>query len=338
MAELDFGTGNLDYSALPFKVPRYRRDNFDEPDDLVDVLSGNYQTFDGGDDGVDTEGGDRAGSGGGGKDRAGTPPPVPDEGGPKTPEPPPPPPPPGPGSPPPPTNGVPPSPYTPSASSGNLEDLLNQLLTSNRTRSADRQAMWGRLTGLMDEYGRPVTADDPNIRSSVSSYQGQTDRALKNYREFAAERAHAGGMGSGAFDSQIGNSILTGGRAVGDFQNQLIRDETQSRRNALSDMIGKSAAYLSDEDRMGLEERMKAIDASLGKMGIDLNAELGRGRLALDKLLGEGQLGLGYAGVGASNKATDLANQHFYDDLDYKRSKDAQSHDDLLLQLLLGGG
>lgn len=337
MAQLD-DRGNLDYSALPFKLPKYRKDNFEDSDELMAALEGGYDTYADNVDrsGVGTEDDNRAGEPPPQtQDRAGTPPP-------KTvppPLPPPPPPPPGTGGPPP-TNSVPPSPYTgpPASGGGELESLLSSLLSSNRARSDARNQMWGRINPLLDEYSRPVTGQDPNIQRQVSSYQGQTDRAIRNYREFAAERAHAQGIPTGAFESQIGNAINTGGRAVGDLETSLIQDETKNRRASLSDILSQSMGFLSNEENMGLQERMKAIDASLGKMGIDLNAELGRGRLALDKLLGEGQLGVGYAGVGAQNNATNLTNQRFYDEFAYRRSKDAQDRDDRLAELLLGGG
>lgn len=217
------------------------------------------------------------------------------------------------------TSALPSSPYS------GLNDLLNRLMAQSSHRDdSQRQAVMARYNSLMDQYSKPVDKNDPSIKGAVDAFQGQSDRAVRMYREQAAERAHAEGVGSGAFDAQIGNATMQGGLAVGNLESKMMTEELTQRRQNLSDMLNQSSQFINAGDQMRLTEEMHAIDAALQSIQIKNQHEVGM------------------AGVGATNRGLDLGNQHFYDDLAYRQANDAANRDDSdlarLLQQLFGGG
>lgn len=263
---------------------------------------------------------------------------------------------------------------------GALSSLLMGLL-SGKSSDPNRDAMYSKLNGLIDKYGQPVDPNDPSISGVVDSYEGDVGRSTNRFKEFAAERAHAEGVPSGAFDSQVGNAIMSGGRAVGDLRSQMMRDEMLSRREALMQTMQQSQGMMNADQAANLQSRISAIDGMLKSRGMDIDQSLGESRLSLDKslgegrlsldkmlgmskidldrmlgtgrldldrtlgmgdldlrkLLGEGQIGVGMAGVGAQNHATDTHDKEFYDDLGFRMASEGNNLDEILGKLLLGG-
>lgn len=154
-----------------------------------------------------------------------------------------------------------------------LDDYLAQLMKDNAERKsnadAQRKGLQDRIHGLEDKYAAPVTADDSIIAPQVDAYRGETDRTLASYREKMAERAHAEGLGSGAFDAAIGESTLAGGRAVGGFQAGLMGKELTDRRGAYSDVLRQDASLLGEQDTNDLQQKIAAIDAELRNKGLN---------------------------------------------------------------------
>lgn len=211
---------------------------------------------------------------------------------------------------------APPSPY-------NLNDILMKLLgrAGNQGPNMDwRNSIWATLQGKIGEYSKPVDPNDPAIKNSTNAFRGQVDRSVNNFRETAAQRAYAEGVGSGSFDASLGNAESAGGRAVGGLESDLMRDELSQKRAGLSDILGKSMGFISATEAQDLNDRIASIDEALKSTELANNLSLGQGGLALQ---GRGQ---------------DLANQHFYDDLAQRRAESAAALDKLLQQLLLGGG
>lgn len=233
--------------------------------------------------------------------------------------------------------GAPPSPYSggggsagPSGAGSQLSQLLRGMIgrvSGGNPYGAFKDTYAQSLRDLIARYSAPVDPNSSSIRRRVSAREGKNARALQDWRALAAERAHAEGVPTGAFDSALGNATLASGRDVGDYESNLIADEEAQNRAALAQIMGQAGGFIGGENQYGLGEQGQTLDALLKQMGIDLDREKFQGSQAL-----------GYAGIGAQNRATDLANQHFYDDLTYRMGKDQSGIDDLIMQLLLGGG
>lgn len=189
-----------------------------------------------------------------------------------------------------------------------LRALLTQLLMGrpDNGSTAIRNANQARLSAMMDDYGRPVTADDPLIHNASDAYQGDIQRSIASFREQAAERAHAQGVGTGAFDAQIGNAVQAGGRAAGKFTTDLIGQETNTRRSLLAQALGQSSSLADSADNADLRNRSLDLSSILGQEGVD-------------------------------NQEQSISNDdnHFYDNLASTQASHANDLDTILQELLL---
>jgi hypothetical protein len=212
-----------------------------------------------------------------------------------------------------------------------LSDYLMQLMTAGRGNSTDpaRAAMLSRLNALMDQYSQPVTADDPVIKAGTQAYTGQVNRSVSGFKKQAAERAYAEGVPTGAFDAQIGNATMAGGRAIGDNEAKLMHDELLSRRQSLMAALQSSSGLLSAQDTADIQNKIANIDAVIKSRGLDIESSLGGQSLDLQKLLGTTSL---------ANQATSIGNQNnqFYDQLGVSTANQGSTLDQILAQLLVG--
>lgn len=222
-------------------------------------------------------------------------------------------------------------------SGSKLSDFLMQLLSKGGGNNTDpaRSALMGRLNSLMDQYSQPVTADDPTIKASTDAYTGQVGRSVNRFKKTAAERAYAEGVPSGAFDSQIGNAEMSGGRAVGDMQTQLMRDEMLSRRTSLMNTLQSAGSLLSAQDQADIQNKIANMDAVLKSAGIDVSnrgldiqSQLGNKGLDIQELLGK-------LTAGNQSKSIDNQNGQFYDKLGADEADTGSSLDSILSSLLL---
>lgn len=186
--------------------------------------------------------------------------------------------------------------------------LMNWLTGQSTQQSGARSSLLQRLLSQADELSKPVTADDPNIRAASDAYHGTLARSVNDYRTRAAERAHAEGVGSGAFDAQIGNAEMGAGRSEANFTTGLMNTELQSRRTQLSSMLAQAGSLLSAQDAADIQSKIAAIDGILGKqnantsaVGVDNAFSLGTSGQDLTKLLGLGSLDLQKLGIGNQN-------------------------------------
>lgn len=190
-----------------------------------------------------------------------------------------------------------------------LSSFLMSWLTGQSTQSTNtRSALISKLLGQADTLSQPVTANDPNIKAASDAYHGTTARAVNDYRTRAAERAHAEGVGTGAFDAQIGNAEMGAGRGEAGFTTNLMNTTLQSNRAQLVALLGQAGSLLSAQDAADIQSKIAAIDGILGSknantsaVGVDNAFSLGTSGQDLTKLLGLGSLDLQKLGIGNQN-------------------------------------
>lgn len=190
-----------------------------------------------------------------------------------------------------------------------LSSFLMNWLTGQSTQQTGAQtALLQRLLSQADELSKPVTADDPNIKAASDAYHGTVARSVSDYRTRAAERAHAEGVGTGAFDAQIGNAEMGAGRAEANFTTGMMHDTLMSNRTQLANMLEQARSLLSAQDAADIQSRIAAIDGILGSknantsaVGVDNAFSLGTSGQDLTKLLGLGSLDLQKLGIGNQN-------------------------------------
>lgn len=220
-----------------------------------------------------------------------------------------------------------------------LEGLLKQLLASNSKKNDDDKAYRDRIRsqvlGIMDRNPGVVDPNDPNIESQMRAYHGETDRALRQQSAHLAEQRAYGGTTSGSAEAATKQGYQRVGQGAGALKANLQGKELSAQRQQLMSALGIGAGVLSEGESNSLQERMGGIDALLKMYGAEDRNALDWSKLGLDRELGLGQLGVAGAGVGAQNRATDLHNQQFYDDLTYTMGKDS-SLENILANYLLG--
>lgn len=244
------------------------------------------------------------------------------------------------------------SPTSQSELSAFLQKWMESLVNAQSETARQRQGILDRLNALADQYSKPVSADDPNISASTQAYTGNVNRAVNDFQRRAAERAYAEGTTSGAFDSQIQNAVMQGGRSIGDFETGLMRDEMLSRRQSLMDVLNQSGSLLSAQDAADIQQKIAAVDAALKGRGIDVSETQGKDSLNLQKLLGLGSLDLqrvlglgsldlqrllGTGNLANQNLSITNQNKQFYDRLGLDTANSTSSLDQILAALLLRG-
>lgn len=215
-----------------------------------------------------------------------------------------------------------------------LSSFLMQLMTAGRGNNTDpaRSALLSRMNGLLDQYSQPVSADDPTIKASTQAYTGQVGRSVNRFKKQAAERAYAEGVPTGAFDSQIGNAELSGGRSIGDFETGMMRDEMMARRDKLMQTLQGAGQLLSAQDSADIQNKIANIDAVMKSRGLDLTdkgLDINSRGLDIQELLGK-------MGLGNQSKSIDNQNSQFYDKLGADEANQGSILDQILQTLLVG--
>lgn len=221
-----------------------------------------------------------------------------------------------------------------------LEEMLQKLMAGNQAqRDADnayRQNIRNTVMGIINKNTGTVDENTPYIQDTMRSYKGETDRALRMQRAQGAEQAAGGGRTSGSLDAATKQGYQRVGQGAGALKAQLLGKELQSQRDQLMQALNIGSGVLSSGENTSLQERMGGIDALLKSYGAQQQGALDWSKLGLDRELGMGQIGVGMAGVGATNRSTDLRNQQFYDELSYNMGKDTNSLESILARYLLG--
>jgi hypothetical protein len=120
--------------------------------------------------------------------------------------------------------------------------------------------LFSRGNALLDKYSQPVTADDPLISNVVNAFHGSSARQEATQREMLAERAHAEGVPTGAFDAAVSNADTQRGLAESSLLANLMNNENVSRRNALNSLFGGETGLLGTG--LGSTNANRSLDLS----------------------------------------------------------------------------
>lgn len=175
-----------------------------------------------------------------------------------------------------------------------LQKLFGDLQSKTDANAPLRSKVMDQFSSLLDKYSKPVDENDPIIRANADAYHGIQARKLSDYGEMAANRAHSEGVGTGAFDSALGNATSSAGRDEAAYTGGLMSHELDNRRGALSNVINQGKDYLTTEDQQALADKLGTLTAGLGFNGQDnqdtqfydqLAAGLGGQQNSLDSLI-----------------------------------------------------
>lgn len=217
--------------------------------------------------------------------------------------------------------------------------LIGQLLSgqSSSNNNPLRASLSSSIQGLLSKYSADPTANDPSLAPQIDAYGSQVDRSMQQFREQAAERAHAEGVPSGAFDSQIGGALTSAGGAKASYAADTVGKELQNRRQALQSVLTSGAGLLGEQDTNDANTRIASIDATLKAMGLDVTAQGNANTFALGKTGLDNQLTLGQGQLSLGNKNSDQQNSQFYDNLTNTMGTNNSLINEILLSLKLGG-
>jgi hypothetical protein len=149
------------------------------------------------------------------------------------------------------------------------------------------------IMGRINEYQKPVDANDPNIKNQVDAFRREQQRAGDAQRAALAERAAAtgslmGGASSGSFDTDM-QGIQEGiGENVSGYQAGLMGEEYQQRRGELGQMLQMALASGDAESARALQLQMAQMDDAVRRLqisesGRQFNADLGYRNRALSQ-------------------------------------------------------
>lgn len=209
---------------------------------------------------------------------------------------------------PPPTTAAPEpqSPYSGGGGSGQLDDLISQLMNqfsqSNSWLAEDRaqRKQWadylkGQLTSQMQKASEPVDpSTDPLMKRQLQAADFNNQRTLQQSRETMAARSAAeGGPTTGAQDAAVQSGTENLGIALNDRMLKMWADEVDKRRQILQDSITQGVGILGPEQAAETQQQI----AQLSTLSTSLRAK--------------------------------MQNQQFYDEMGY-----TASHDNAILNYL----
>jgi hypothetical protein len=157
---------------------------------------------------------------------------------------------------------------TPGAGTGgaDLQGLLAQMLAGQDT---NRQGQFfDQLQGYIDQYGRPVTPDDPIIKAQTDAFRAQQTRGAEQGQAKLAEANAYKGTPTGTRDAGTQAGYEAAALNTGNFQaNQMFQEQTQ-RRSALQNILSLYGGQLTAEQTRQLQSEIAAIDATLRNQGL----------------------------------------------------------------------
>lgn len=121
------------------------------------------------------------------------------------------------------------------------------------------------------QQGLNVSGKDPIIASQVNSYGAQQQRGVRDY--LAAEAEKQGPMGNLGSERRLANEHAA--QATGGLQASLMQNELNAKRTEIQNALSQAGAQLSDQQRMGLQDKLAMIDAGLRQQGINLQDKFG---------------------------------------------------------------
>ena len=129
------------------------------------------------------------------------------------------------------------------------------------------------LLKQMEGLSRPVDENDPAIRGELSSQDNAAERARRDRRAAAAERAAFqgllnGGASSGAFDAEVASGFEDKATRMSDVRSQLFGRELSARRTQLAGMLQMAMQSGDAESARAIQMQIAQMDAELKRMGL----------------------------------------------------------------------
>jgi hypothetical protein len=220
---------------------------------------------------------------------------------------------------------------TPPASSvpvpSNLQNTVGNLF-QEAPASPIQGAFQDSLLSVLQQTQQPVSLTDPNLQSLSDLNRLGAQRATERARAAMAERAAASGTsGSGGFDRGVERLLNQEGRAVTEFDTNLIRGEQLRRQQQLMQALQLAQATGNQEAARRLQTQLALLSEATSESqfgrelgfregALEQQGQLGRGDLALRLLLGLMGNQYNYDALGSSNafRMADL-NQNYLQSL-----------------------
>jgi hypothetical protein len=110
-----------------------------------------------------------------------------------------------------------------------------------------------------------VNAQDPIIANQVGAFSAQQQRSGRNYMNQLAER-----NGPNANLTSEGRQVAENeAQQTGQLQATLIQNELTARRTEIQNALTEQGSLLSDQQRIGLQQQLGLLDASLRQQQIN---------------------------------------------------------------------
>lgn len=122
-----------------------------------------------------------------------------------------------------------------------------------------------------------VNPYDPVIQSQLTPYKAQQQQAARDALSAAAERA--GPNANLSAESRLANEQV--GQSTSGFEGQLMQNELTARRTEIQNALTSMQAYLTDEQKMQLQQQLDELDnalryAQLGEQKDEFGKNLGQ--------------------------------------------------------------
>lgn len=129
------------------------------------------------------------------------------------------------------------------------------------------------------KQGLGVGRDDPNVRAQVDPLAAQMERTQRNYIADLAEKA--GPLANIRGEERLASERA--GQAAGTLESEVIGREIAARRDEIRNALDSLRDQLSEDQRLALTRELALLDDATRRYGIDTEADLGRGSLALGR-------------------------------------------------------
>lgn len=160
-------------------------------------------------------------------------------------------------------------------------DMLQQFMGTQQAAQArqeqERAQMREILMGQLGGLSKPVSADDPGIREVLQAQHLTSQRGLESGRAQAAEQRAYEGYGAGSDQLRMDAERLGqhASEAETGFTGQVMHQELQQRRQALTQMLQSAMAIGDAESARNINAQLQAIQAQLGQSNFYDSTALG---------------------------------------------------------------
>ena len=195
--------------------------------------------------------------------------------------------------------GAPTGPTGPQGQPTNQQQVLNTTATAGAptpqgapttVAQAFQQALVNRLAP------QDITSQNPAIKGSIAANRNAESRGLRQTQEALAERAASTGQ-TGAQETGLRRAIGESAGRQGAFEGNALFGLHQQQAADLRDAMSLGGNLLSDQQRQELQRYGVDLDAQLRREGLGVQRDLGGRELDIRNTLGLGQLDLGRLGL-----------------------------------------